>query len=248
MKRIFVMALLAALSPICAFAGDTQPAKDQAHAHAFTWSGFYAGIHAGADEQLTQPVFPAQTYEFEGSSTSDPDELISSANSGAFLGGVQAGYDHQFSRIVVGIAVSSDWTSNTGAGNYYIYEPTEIVTAKTNWAALFTGRVGYAVRPRSLAYIKSGAALRANQYTDGDATYPFSTSGSATGVGWVAGGGFEQAIKPHWTVFGEADYAGFGTKNVTLSSTSDGGSSWYDSFQSSAFQVIGGVNFRFGTR
>jgi outer membrane immunogenic protein len=245
MKCISVVALLAALSPLCAFVADSPSAKAQAESHAFTWSGFYAGVHAGADEQLTQPGFPGQTYEYEGSSTSDPNELISSANSGAFMGGVQAGYDHQFSRFVVGVQASSDWTSNTGSGNYYIYEPTEIVTAKTNWAGLFTGRVGYAVRPRSLAYLKSGVALRANQYTDADATYSFSTSGSATGVGWVAGGGLEQAIKRHWSVFGEVDYSGFGTKNVTLSSSSDGGSEWFDSFQSSACQVLGGVNYRF---
>jgi len=244
-KSISLVALLAALVPLCAFAADSPSTKAPSDTHRFSWSGFYAGVHAGADEQRTQPSFQGQTYTFQGSSSTDPNELISSANSGAFMGGVQAGYDRQISRVVVGFQVFSDWTSNTGSGNYYIYEPTEIVTRKTNWAGLLTGRVGYAVRPRTLAYLKSGVALRANQYTDNDPAYPFSTSGSATGAGWVAGGGLEQAIKPHWSVFGEFNYSGFGTKNVTVSSASTGGSKWFDTFQSSAYQVLGGVNYRF---
>lgn len=245
MRHTAVIALLAALSPICAFAADSPSAKTQADAHGFTWSGFYAGVHAGADEQLTQPSFVGQTYVFQGASSTDPNEVISSANSGAFTGGVQAGYDRQFSRLVLGFQAFSDWTSNTGSGNYYNYEPTEVVTAKTNWAGLFSGRLGYALRPRSLVYFKSGVALRANQYTDADPTYPFSTSGSATSVGWVAGGGFEQAVKRHWSLFGEFDDSNFGTKNVTVSSSSAGGSKWFDTFQSSAYQVFGGINYRF---
>ena len=245
MKGISVLALLAAFSPLCAFAVDSQPAKAAKDAHKFTWSGFYAGAHAGADEQMTQPSFPAQTYVFQGTTSTLAAQLISSANSGAFTGGVQGGYDHQISRFVIGFGVSSDWTSNAGSGSYYVYEPTEIVTAKTNWAGQIAGRAGYAVRPRLLAYLKGGVALRANQYTDNDPSYPFSTSGKATGAGWLAGGGLEQAIKPHWSVFGEVNYSGFGTKNVTLSSSDAGGSKWYDSFQSSAYQAVGGINYRF---
>ena len=102
------------------------------------------------------------------------------------------------------------------------------MTFNTDWFATLTGRVGYAIVPQALLYVKGGAAWARATYSDVDpsgTTYaPFSGQASATPSGWTIGGGTEYAFRPNWSVFVEYDYIDLGSRNVALTYNCGAGS------------------------
>lgn len=96
----------------------------------FSWTGFYAGVHAGASWQdqrvqrgvIEGSVFPAfdfdaglaeEAAEGDGSALEliFPEEFGVSNALGA-MGGVQAGYNHQFGNFVLGVEADISYLGN----------------------------------------------------------------------------------------------------------------------------------------
>lgn len=193
------------------------------------WSGFYIGgnvggvvSHASGTSDFTDTTLGA---------VSNPQTDLFSR--GGFLGGVQAGYNWQFSPIwVAGIEADWDWTnpkysfcrqtdpssvacSDTGDGF-------ETISSKTEWLSTFRGRLGvswqnwlfYATGGAALGRVQTGLTL--NCLNDGCGANSgvkllATSTSSTTKAGWVAGLGAELMLSPNWSARAEWLHIDLGT-------------------------------------
>ena len=200
MKRISLMT-----TAICA-AIWTAPASatDPDAPAAFNWTGGYVGASVG--------------YGW-GDSTLDFDVInyIVPYDPDGFMGGVHAGYNHQFSNDVV-LGVEADFQlsgmgssnvlgiSNGVPGGAYRYY------SEQKWNAALRARLGYAA-DRFLPYLAGGLAVA--QYEHGESVNdPFSATG--TYLGWTVGAGLEFAATENVVLRTEYRYADFGSQHFVV--------------------------------
>lgn len=123
----------------------------------------------------------------------------------------------------------------------------------TDWFGSLTGRIGYAVVPQALVYIKGGGAWVHTKYTNADpsgiAFTPFVGTASATRSGWLVGGGVEYSFWRNWSVFVEYNYIDLGTRDLTFTYTCNGACNFANPYTFQDRQtlqtVLVGVNWRF---
>lgn len=146
-------------------------------APASQWAGFYLGADGGANFLTTTTLG---------------------------FGGLRAGYNWQFDRVVLGVDGEVDWRPNsthgvtnwTGAATGTQYQANHGQNA--NFISTLTGRAGYAIGDRFLPFVSGGLALS----DQGLNTAVNGLSGPNAGafgansladfrVGWTVGGGFE---------------------------------------------------------
>lgn len=125
------------------------------------WTGCYGGVNIGYGWQKNHAYDPAFTTD-TGSDTG-----------GGVLGGGQLGCDYQLGAFVVGVQGRFDGSGVSGRHRYLAGTPGDVLATNTNWYAAETARIGYAVLPRALAYIKGGVAEARINYTDIDTTIPY---------------------------------------------------------------------------
>ena len=175
---------------------------------AFTWTGCYIGAHAGGgwgDKTISVPsLLPgvSETGHVDG-----------------FLGGGQVGCNLQFGgNWVIGIEGEGSAADIRGDLTRTILGITGTGSAKTNWIASATGRLGWAW-DRWLIYGKGGAAWAHDEYSVFIPVFPEQGSASETRTGWTVGVGVEWAFWNNWSVKAEYDYYDFGTSSVILVGT-----------------------------
>jgi outer membrane immunogenic protein len=201
--RLALAALL--LTSTSAFAADLAPQAVEPAAPVvvpvFNWTGFYAGLHAGADFGQGK----VGNTKFDGT---------------GFLGGAHAGYNEQFDGgFVLGLEGDIDYSSFSKSKNVGLIDPFTgaAVSArakfKNEWQGSIRARAGYAF-DNFLPYITGGVAF-------GDEKFTINGFGSdsETRVGWTAGGGVEYAIDPNWIVRGEVRYVDLGQKDSNVIGT-----------------------------
>ena len=234
MKKISLatvaLAVVGAAAPtLAADLGARAPYYQKAPAYMvpiYNWTGFYIGGHLGG-------AFSSDN-NFSGLSTGN------NAN-GRFLGGVQAGYDYQFSpNFVLGVEGQYSWLSgNVGA----VFPGGLAYTNNQRGLGSITGRVGYTWGP-GLLYVKGGYAYSDNSEsvtsTVTGAPIAFATNGDHSN-GWTAGVGVEYMFAPNWSAKAEYQYYNFG--NATF--TSPAGLVSTGSFTTDDHTVTAGVNYRF---
>jgi len=238
MKKIFLatvaLALVGAAAPaltpaLAADLGARAPYYQKAPAYMapiYNWTGFYIGGHLGG-------AFSSDN-NFSGLSTGNN-------SNGRFLGGVQAGYDYQFSpNFVLGVEGQYSWLSgNVGA----VFPGGLAYTNNQRGLGSITGRVGYTWGP-GLLYVKGGYAYSDNSEsvtsTVTGAPIAFATNGDHSN-GWTAGVGVEYMFAPSWSAKAEYQYYNFG--NATF--TSPAGLVSTGSFTTDDHTVTAGVNYRF---
>ena len=192
----------------------------------YNWTGFYIGGHLGG-------AFTSDN-NFNGLTTGNN-------GNGRFLGGVQAGYDYQFSpNFVLGVEGQYSWLSgNVGA----VFPGGLAYTNNQRGLGSITGRVGYTWGP-GLLYVKGGYAYSDNSEsvtsTVTGAPIAFATNGDHSD-GWTAGVGVEYMFAPNWSAKAEYQYYNFG--NATF--TSPAGLVSTGSFTTDDDTVTAGVNYRF---
>jgi outer membrane immunogenic protein len=196
--RLALAALL--LTSTSAFAADLAPQPVEPAAPAvvpvYNWTGFYAGLHAGA---------------IIGQGKLDHAKF----NGTGFIGGVHAGYNVQFDGgWVVGLETDFDYSSFNKSET--VVDTAGVVSRakfKNEWDGSTRARVGYAF-DNILPYITGGVA-----YGDEKVSVAGGGSNTDTRVGWTAGAGVEYAIDQNWIVRGEARYIDLGQKNVNFAGT-----------------------------
>jgi outer membrane immunogenic protein len=193
--RLAIAALL--LTSTSAFAADlapqtAEPVAPVAVAPVYNWTGFYAGVHAGA--LIGQGKVDAAKFSGAG-----------------FIGGVHAGYNAQFDGgFVVGLETDLDYSSFNKSKTVTDGVVAARAKFKNEWDGSTRARVGYAF-DNILPYLTGGVA-----YGDQKVSIAGAGDNSDTRVGWTAGGGVEYAIDQNWIVRGEVRYIDLGTKNVNL--------------------------------
>jgi outer membrane immunogenic protein len=214
MKRsLFGIALIAALGGTPALAADLQccnkaPPPPCCASPAYSWSGFYIGADVGA-AWATDTVSPlvADGGTFPRSNT---------LNTSGVLGGGTAGYNYQFSSILVGVEGDIGYMAIAGFKADAL-GGTEVDNLNSGLYGDATGRAGV-IFGNALLYGKGGWAFfngRANTTT----SLPgFTVGNTGTFSGWTAGGGLEYKLSPAWSAKAEYMYYKFGTQDATLTS------------------------------
>jgi outer membrane immunogenic protein len=224
--------LLLASAAFCAFAAPAlaadMPARTYTKAPAYTppqaiynWTGFYIGGHLGG--------------AFAGNNSLQSSDA-------RFMGGVQGGFDYQFSpNWVLGAEAQYSWL--TGSNGGVAFPGGVLVTGRNNELGSVTGRLGYTWGP-ALLYAKGGYAWRDNNrfgVTVGGVPVGFTTTGANTD-GWTVGGGLEYMFAPSWSAKAEYQYYNFGSTTFT-----GGPAPIINSrFRDDEHTVKVGVNYRFG--
>jgi outer membrane immunogenic protein len=228
MKRILLGAAAGVVLAAPAFAADI-PARTYTKAPVYTapqvvynWTGFYIGGHVGG--------------AFPGSSSLDNSDA-------RFLGGVQGGFDYQFSsNWVIGAEAQYSWLTGNG-GNGVVLPGNTIATASTDQLGSVTGRLGYAFGP-ALLYAKGGYAWRDNNNIGvavGGVPAAFSVDANHRD-GYTVGAGLEYMFAPNWSVKGEYQYYNFGNTTFLTGPAPIVGTR----FREDEHTVKLGVNYRFG--
>jgi outer membrane immunogenic protein len=166
---------------------------------------------------------------------------VSASNSG-FAAGGQIGCDYQAGAWVFGFRDMFDGTSLSKSATLATVPFTGTVDSRTHWFDTLTARGGYLVAPNVLLYAQGGAA-----WTNTDITF-LNGAGSQIGefsnnrTGWTAGGGVEWMFAPHWSVFAEYNFMGFGTRSAAFTSCAG---SCVLSTKASIQDALVGLNYKF---
>lgn len=193
----------------------------------YSWTGCYIGANAGGAWASTDNFYDPFT-RFVGGNTS-----------GGFTGGGQVGCDMQFSGFwVIGIQGMYDWASLKG-DNLYTPDHDYRDFTKVEGLGTVTARLGYAIQPMSLWYVKGGAAWAKNKPHETETGSPYA-SASYTASGWTIGTGWESRFAGNWSWFVEYNYADFGKDKVHYSPND-----FTYAVEQKIHQVIVGVNYQF---
>ena len=225
---LLTVSLGAALGPN---AGAADLAIKAPPAPDWSWTGLYAGFHAGYGWAVNSTG--TATSAFTSSSISPFETATLPLSSSGAVAGVQLGYNWQFApRWVVGIegdisatGLKTTQTASTTSGMATCAVPgtacgSVTMTQDVNWLATARGRLGYVIGP-GLAYVTGGAAF-ANVGDKANATPAFpvaSTSypgaANTTKPGWVLGAGYEFMLGNDWTLRAEYLHYGFDSVSAT---------------------------------
>jgi len=159
---------------------------------AYLWTGCYVGGNIGG---------AWANFEVTNVATGG---TVSTSNSG-FAGGGQIGCDYQWNAWVFGFRNMLDGTSLSSSGPF--------ADTSTHWFDTLTARGGYLITPNFLFYVQGGAAWTNTDvnFFDGAGVQVGSFSNNRTG--WTVGTGAEWMFAPHWSVFAEYNFMGFGTRS-----------------------------------
>lgn len=168
MRKLLLAACAAVAVANHASAGDlplqrrSTYAAPETYRSLFNWTGFYLGVHGGYG------------WGTSGGSGTNPD---------GFVGGVQAGYNYQFSpNGVVGFETDISASAIDGKNNG--------VKFSTDYLGTIRGRAGYTI-DRVMLYVTGGAA-----YGQGDLNVG-GLSNNQFHWGWTIGGGIEAMVTPN---------------------------------------------------
>lgn len=203
-KTLLGCVVLMTLGTASAFAADLPArmhtkAPPPVPAPIYNWTGLYIGGHLGG-------AFPSDS-NFNG--------LTAGSNQdGRFLGGVQAGYDWQFTpNWVLGVEGQYSWLS----GHINAAFPTGFAyTNNQGGFGSITGRLGYTWGP-ALLYVKGGYAFSDNNetVTFGGAPTAFAINGNHRD-GYTVGAGLEYMVAQNWSAKVEYQYYNFGDANFVV--------------------------------
>ena len=171
-------------------------------AQIYNWTGFYIGGHVG------------------GAFRGDDNNVLGGSSDGTFMGGVQVGYDYQF---------SPNWVMGLEAN--YSFKDTNGVFANRNLGSV-TGRLGYTWGP-ALLYVKGGYGWADTRFSNG-------FGGDGGRDGYTVGGGLEYMFTQNWSGKIEYQYYDFGHVNVF-----DGTGAFVGNIHNDQHTIKAGLNYRF---
>jgi outer membrane immunogenic protein len=200
----------------------------------YNWTGFYVGGNLGG-AWGTLNVTDVNTG------------VTASPNNGGFAGGVQFGYDYQIGPWVIGIRNMFDGTSISNGATISDGVFSGTVNSHLHWFDTLTARGGYLVQPNLLLYAQGGAAWTSWDITANNAAgVQIGEISGGNRTGWTVGGGVEWMFLPHWSVFAEYNFMGFGTRS-SASTVCAGAVCTTDTFSAKADlqNALIGVNYKF---
>jgi len=205
---------------------------------AWSWTGCYAGGHAGGlwdNEKWTNRTPGGDFFgEFLG------EHSVRNA-----IGGVQAGCDYQFAnRFVIGI--QGDYGLTNAAGFHdSVHEIGVTYHSRVDSLASVSGRAGYAW-DRFLVYVKGGGAWERDNYWASTTILGTAYTARVTRSGWTIGVGGEYAFTNFLSGFAEYGYYDFGSSRIALTPLIPGLRPGFVDIREATSVVRAGLNLRFG--
>lgn len=188
-------------------------AADISIAPAADWSGAYIGVFGG--------YVTGSSDLSANTSLSNPPSFSQDGDLDGWLGGAQAGYDHDFGNGFV-LGAVADWaTSDVDSGKICFEDygrgscnDFDIQSSRDNsvdWLATFRARAGFAAGD-FLFYATGGlAAGKVEVSFENLDAIGANYSDSETRTGWTAGGGIEFRLTQHISVGAEYLYVDLGS-------------------------------------
>jgi outer membrane immunogenic protein len=235
MKRsLFGIAAIAAMIGTPALAADMMPYKAPPPVTpVWSWTGFYIGGNAGA-AWATDTVSPLVS---DGGTFPRSNKLSTSG----VLGGATAGFNYQFSSLLIGIE-GDVGAMEIGGSKADPLGGTEVDNLNNGLYGDVTGRLGF-VWGSALLYGKGGWGLYNGQGSTTSGLAGFTVTQTGTFSGKVYGGGLEYRLGGPWSAKVEYLHFAFGTKDAAL--TSGAGVFPYANALSADTVKIG-LNYQFG--
>ena len=182
----------------------------------WSWTGFYAGAHVGAGWGTTESTLTGAA--FPGLGAVNFNLPFSQNSRSGFLGGGQVGYNWQSGWVVLGVQGDIAGMDVKGTAPCLVILS---CTAKSDWLATVSGRIGGVVADRTLLYVKGGGAWMNSTHSvsvpgvlgGGGGGLTQLTSAESTSWGWLLGMGVEYMFAKNWTGFLEYNYIDFDKKN-----------------------------------
>lgn len=240
MKRSIIIGIaLGSLTVSSAMAADPDfAAKGPYGEPVYSWTGCYAGIHAGG-----------------GLHTSSFVDDVAVAGVGAVAGG-QVGCNYQYNQIVVGLEGEAFWSGlNTQRAETDPTVFSDTAQSDNRYDGTVALRLGYAF-DRLLAYGKVGAAFGNFAWSEADSTFTaptafYNATAAQTIAGFLFGFGFEYALADRWSAKIEYNYIDYGDPVITFAQTCVGAGcgtfpSSFSSTEKEIKQIVKvGLNYRF---
>lgn len=224
---LLTFAVLATCSAGVAVAADlpmrSPPVAPFYPAPIFSWSGFYAGLNAGASFGVgTSRATENGFAPIPGTVATGFGPFSAGSSSSGFVGGAQIGYNLQSGLFVYGLEADIDYfgsgggSSRTYADNNAFAGGALTLSSRGGDGYLGTvrGRLGVAAFDRTLLYVTGGLAYgdygtttRLGRFSNGaGAAVDFSNNGSMddTRIGYAIGAGVEYAFTQ--TISGKLEY------------------------------------------
>lgn len=260
MKK-YMLSAISAVALVASVSAADLPSKRAAYAAPAPtpiWTGFYAGINAGYAFGEGKSVVSFGSG-WSGESAAYRNGVANIYNGKpeprGFSGGIQGGYNHQFSnQFVLGLEADVNYTdlkkTRRAVGTVSSVIHTVTNTVESSWVATIRPRIGFAF-DQFLVYGTGGLAI-AN--LEGGATivssgnYLKAGSKDSTKIGWVAGAGVEYALNKNWSLKTEYLYTDLGkVKFTTRHLTGSSFTGYNESFsQDLAYHTVRvGVNYKF---
>lgn len=204
----------------------------------WSWTGCYAGLNVGLG------------WSKIGMADGAGNSLDIGNGSGA-AGGGQVGCDYQLSKSWV-IGVEGEFDATKFEGN--ALDPVSGIdpiggkifsNTKIPWTSTVTGRLGYAIEPITLLYVRGGAAFTRDELNEFSNVNPnFAPLGNLrdSRTGWTIGGGIEHKFA-YVTAFAEYNYLQFGTATTTTTILTPFGFAPGIKASETVHEVLFGVNF-----
>lgn len=223
----------------------------------YDWNGFYVGINGGYGGGVFEHPFAVSTDE--GGGFVDVLTGTIDVTAGGFVGGVQAGYNWQWSdNFLLGIEADIQGSSIDGRVSLNITDgvddllPFDTLDAdagtRLDWFATLRPRIGW-VNDRFVVYGTGGLAW--GQTTSSisasiDGTSVFDTSITNDRFGWTIGAGIEYALTDTITFKTEYLYTDLGSEEIASEDLSDDPPTTFTMDSDVAFHVVrAGLNFQF---
>jgi len=240
----------------------TGPAGAQTFAAPTTnWSGFYAGINAGyawTDIATTESITETDGTVFGfGSVFSPPQKFPGPDDKGSadgWFGGLQAGYQQQWDRVVGGIEADIQWTEGDYSHGFFgpTLGPTYQTKAELEYFGTLRIRAGYAIGnfllfgTGGVAYGEGkGSVVVTPGLPDAPTGSPYSGSDSQVHVGYVVGGGVEIALTRSVSAKIEYQHVDLGQEIYHFDFAGSGGSYSETKADIELDSVKLGLNYRF---
>jgi high affinity Mn2+ porin len=195
----------------------------------YEWSGFHFGLDLGdawGSSQWRVVDAPPGSAPASGSfSLSHPVDPF--FQSGSFFGGLHAGYDRQFGRLVLGgearvsfpsfpnlagVSIGGDSSLRAPSGGGELYGENML------YFGSLRGRIGFAPGD-FLLYATAGLAFAYDQLTLAQSAAATTDSPLLWRLGWTAGTGVAVPIGRRWTAALEYSLTRFGSRSVLFGST-----------------------------
>jgi outer membrane immunogenic protein len=188
----------------------------------FNWTGCYIGGNVGGVWSHKDINWVS---EVEGPAPGPliPSEPRGSQTASGWAYGGQVGCDYQLNNNwVLGIRGMWDGSNATGSSNIPLPNFGNFPTGQTDQNKIrsfetLTGRIGFLVNPAVMLYGEGGVAWVQNHFSSTQAGFGEIISGSNSQIGYDIGAGVSWMFAPHWELFVEYEYMGFGSHTFTVS-------------------------------